>query len=337
LKTLVIGGTGFISSHLVRILVERGHSVSAFTRGKRSVDPILQKSVAWIHGDRDSRNDVESLARGGTYDVVYDMVAYEAAQSQEAARVFRGRVGRFIHCSTVSVYMVAEKVQCPVTEDQDQGPLMEYFPRNPFGMDYGIKKRECERILWSAHDERLFAVSMLRPIYVSGPGDPASRDWFWIERILDGGPLLVPGSGDIAFQQVFVDDVAAMFAELPERPHSAGKSYNIAGEEIFSLNDYLHVLGELVGRQVTLVHLDQETFDALDFSTSPQGDVFTFNVRRTAVFSLDRIKRDLDYHPTPFRDYMRRTIEWWTDVPHPHSNGYSRRAEELETIRRLTA
>jgi nucleoside-diphosphate-sugar epimerase len=337
MKILVIGGSGFISSRLVRMLVQRGHAVTAFTRGKSAVDPELLTRASWVHGDRDSPGDLESLGRGATYDVVYDMVAYKAPQSQEAARVFRGRVGRFIHCSTVSVYMVAERVQCPVTEDQDQGPLMEYFPRNPFGMDYGIKKRDCERVLWSAHDERLFPVSMLRPIYVPGPGDPASRDWFWIERILDGGPLLVPGSGDIAFQQVFVDDVAGMFAELPERPQSVGKAYNIAGEEIFSLNEYLHVLGELVGREVRLVHLDQKTFDALDFSTSPQGDVFTFNVRRTAVVSLDRIKRDLDYRPTPFRDYMRRTIEWWTDVPRPHSNGYARRAEELETIRRLTA
>jgi len=337
MRILVIGGSGFISSQLVRMLAERGHAVTAFTRGKSGVDPFLQKSVTWIHGDRDVRNDLESLARVSTYDVVYDMIAYEAAQSQEVARVFRGRIGRFIHCSTVSVYMVAEKVQCPITEDQDRGPLMPSFPRNPFGMDYGIKKRECERVLWDAHDERLFPVSMLRPIYVSGPGDPASRDWFWVERILDGGPLLVPGSGDIAFQQVFVDDVVAMFTELLERPQAVGKAYNVAGEEIFTLNDYLHVLGELVGRQVTLAHLDQAKFDALDFSMSPEGDVFTFNVRRTAVFSLDRIKRDLGYRPTPFRDHMKRTIDWWTAVPRAHSNGYSRRAEEIETIRRLTA
>jgi len=337
MKILVIGGTGFISSHLVRLLMDRGHAVSAFTRGKRDVDPGLQNGVTWIRGDRDSRGDLESVAKDGRYDVVYDMVAYEAAHSQEAARVFRGRVGRFVHCSTISVYMVADKVRCPITEDQDKGPLMPFFPRNPFGMDYGIKKRACERVLWEAHDDRLFSVSVLRPAYVSGPGDPASRDWFWVERILDGGPLLVPGSGDIVFQQVFVDDVAGMFAELPERSGTAGKAYNVAGEEIFSLNDYLHVLGELVGRPVTLVHLDQEDFDALDFSQSPDGDVFTFNVRRTAVFSLDRIKRDLGYRPTPFRDYMKRTIEWWTTARRAHSNGYARRAEELETIRRLTS
>jgi nucleoside-diphosphate-sugar epimerase len=270
------------------------------------------------------------------FDVVYDMIAYAPAQSEEAARIFRGRVGRFVHCSTISVYMVAESVQSPITEDQDRRPLMPFFPRNPFGMDYGIMKRECERVLWDAHDERLFPVSMLRPTFVSGPGDPAARDWFWVERILDGGPLLVPGSGDVVFQQVFLDDVAAMFAELPLRPSTAGKAYNVAGEEIFSLNDYLRVLCDLLGRPpATLVHIDQKSFDGLDFSVSPEGDVFPFNVRRTAVFSLDRIKREMGYEPTPFNTYMRQTIDWWKQKGHSH--GYTRRPDEIETIRSLTA
>lgn len=336
MKILLIGGTGFISGHLVRMLVDDGHAVTAFTRGTREPDPALRQRVTWIRGDRDSRTDLEALGRRSTFDVVYDMVAYEPGQSREAARVFSGRVGRFIHCSTVSVYMVAEKVQCPITEDQDRGPLMPYFPRNPFGMEYGIMKRECERVLWEAHDDRVFPVSMLRPTYVSGPGDPIARDWFWIERILDGGPLLVPGSGDIVFQQVFVEDVASVFVRLAQHPGAAGKAYNISGEEMFSLNDYLQLLGELLGRPVTLAHLDQKAFDALDFSMSPEGDVFTFNVRRTAVFSLDRIKRDLGYRPTPFRDYMKETIDWWTAGRRPHSNGYARRADEIQTIRSMS-
>ena len=96
MKILVIGGSGFISSHVVRMLADRGHAVTAFTRGKSGVDPQLRQRVTWIHGDRDSRNDIDALGRGATYDVVYDMVAYEAAQSQEAARVFRGK-DRAVH------------------------------------------------------------------------------------------------------------------------------------------------------------------------------------------------------------------------------------------------
>jgi hypothetical protein len=82
------------------------------------------------------------------------------------------------------------------------------------------------------------------------------------------------------------------------------------------------------------VHIDQKIFDGLSLSTSPEGDVFPFNVQRTAVFNTDRIRRDLDYHPTPFHDYMRTTIEWCAARDRGPSNGYARRAEELSAIRR---
>jgi nucleoside-diphosphate-sugar epimerase len=289
--------------------------------------------VKVIFGDRNQESSLRKAIEKTTFDVVFDMVAYEVEQSAAAVKVFRGKVGRFIHCSTISVYMVSNDVQCPITEDQDKTPLMAYFGRNPFGMEYGIKKRQCEEILWAAHDEKKFPVSVLRPTYVSGPGDPVKRDFFWIERILDGGPLLVPGSGDFAFQSVYVNDVADAFASLLTFEHSIGEAYNVVGEEIFSLNDYIRALCRMLGKSPELVHVSQDVFDALLFSTSPEGDVFPFNTRRTAVFSLDRIKNDLSYRSVPFTMWMPKTIDWFTSTFTGHSNGYQRRREELEFIR----
>jgi len=335
MTTLVIGGTGFISSTLVRHLLGRGHRVTLLTRGVTQVPPDIAGKAALVAADRSDHQALRRVVGQTTFDVAYDMIAYLPEESAAAARAFRGRVGRFIHCSTVSVYMVSREVQCPVTEDQDCGPLMDYFPRNPFGMEYGIKKRQCETVLWNLHDDRAFPVSMLRPTYVSGPADPARRDWFWIQRILDGGPLLVPGSGDLAFQQVYLEDVARAFAMLPESDATVGRAYNIVGEEVFSLNEYLQLLGEMLNRRPDLVHVGQEEFDALEFSICPEGDVFTFNPRRTAVFSLDRIRHDLGYRGTPFQDYMRTTIDWWTVPDRVDSYGYARRKDEIAYAHRI--
>jgi nucleoside-diphosphate-sugar epimerase len=212
---------------------------------------------------------------------------------------------------------------------------MDYWDRNPFGMQYGIDKRECERVLWDAHQDAHFPVSMLRPTFVSGPADPTARDFFWIERILDGKPLLVPGSGDCAFQQVYIEDVAQAFAALLDHPVSVGKAYNIVGKEIYSLNEYLRMLGELTGRAPTLVHVPQSDFDEQPFSTNPRGDVFPFNTRRTAVFSLERVKRDIGFRPTPVREWMAATIDWWRKQGR-HSLGYDRRTEELTLVQQIT-
>jgi nucleoside-diphosphate-sugar epimerase len=240
-----------------------------------------------------------------------------------------GKVGRFIHCSTVSVYMISHDVQCPITEDQTNGKIMPFFPRNPFGRDYGIQKRECEKFLWNVHNEKTFPVTTIRPPYVCGPGDRAKRDYFWIERILDGKPLLVPGSGDFATQTVFVNDLARAFVDLLEYQETIGQAFNVASEEIFSLNDYLRKLAQLLKKEIELVHVDQDIFDGLPFSYSNLGDVFPFNTRRTAIFNLEKIKSAIGFESTNFNFWMTKTIEWFLHEYRGHSTGYEFRNDEV--------
>lgn len=330
MNVLIIGGTGFISSYLVRKLVQRGHKLTLFNRGRHQPVIPQPENVKTVTGDRNKHSDLIGMRQKQHYDVIYDMVAYLPQQSQLAVEIFRGKTGRFVHCSTISVYMISNDVQCPITEDQAKGKLMEYNPRNPFGMDYGIQKRECEQVLWKAHDPKRFPVSMLRPTYVSGPGDPTLRDWFWIERILDGKTLPVPGSGDFAFQQVYVEDVVEALARLTENDNTIGQAYNVAAEEIYSLNTYLEQLANLLDKRPEIVHIDQDLFDCHPLSQSDRGDVFPFNTRRTAIFSLDRIKKDLNYRSTPFEKWMPLTIDWYKSKQKAHSIGYEKREKEIE-------
>lgn len=336
MNILILGGSGFISSRVAEYLLASRQHVTIFTRGVSPSLVVPHQNLEILHGDRRNETSLRTTLGRRTFDAVYDMIAYEPEESEAAVRLFRGKVGRFIHCSTISVYMVSHELQCPITEDQDNAPLMEFWPRNPFGMDYGIKKRQCEAVLWKAHDEKLFPVTMLRPTFVSGPGDPAKRDYFWIERILDGKPLLVPGCGDFAFQQVYVEDVARAFAKVLLYPRSIGQAYNVASEEIFSLNEYLAALCRLLQREPRFVHVPQDVFDHHPLGHHPHGDVFPFNTRRTAVFSLDKIKNDLLYSSTPFKKWMPVTISWLAKNHQSHSTGYERREDELKFIERPT-
>lgn len=336
MNLFVIGGTGFISGALVRRLVADGHHVTTFTRGDTPA-PVQHEHLVEKHGDRHRRGDLERAAGDATYDAVFDMIAYNADESELAADVFAGRTRRFIHCSTISVYMVSGDVQCPITEDQDQLPAMDAWPRNPFGHDYGLNKRRCEDVLWARHDPERFPVTMLRPTYVCGPRDQTLRDWFWVERILDGHPLLVPGSGDHAYQPIYVDDVAHLFATLLGRPETVGHAYNAVGEDILTLNTYLDCLCRLLSRDPERVHIDRDVFDRMALSSHPRGDAFPFDTRRTAIFSLDRTKRDLDYRSTPLDEWMQTTIDWFRTQHGGHSVGYERRDEEVALAERWRA
>jgi nucleoside-diphosphate-sugar epimerase len=330
MKVLVIGGTGFISSKLVEFLIEKHHSVSILIRGKSKNKFENDKRVKVFYGDRNNKNILREITATEKYDAVYDMIAYEPVDSINVYNEFKGQIGRLIHCSTVSVYMISNDVQCPITEDQDIGKVMPHFPRNPFGMDYGINKRECEEYLWSVHDNKHFPVTTIRPPYVCGPEDPAKRDLFWIERILDGELLLVPGSGDYATQTIFVDDLARAFVDLLDYPSTIGNAYNVASEEIFSLNDYLLKLANLLKRKIAPVHIDQSVFDNFPICYSSDGDVFPFNTRRTAVFSTEKIKSAINFKSTPFEEWMPRTIKWFLNEYKEHSVGYEKREEEIK-------
>ncbi|MGE5680423.1 MAG: NAD-dependent epimerase/dehydratase family protein [Bacillota bacterium] len=335
MKIFIIGGTGFISTRLTELLLKSGHEVTVFTRGKTK--PLFTGSgdLNLIHGDRKDVRLLSEIAGKHDYDVLYDMIAYYPKDSEQIVDIFSGKTGRIIHCSTISVYMISNDIQPPVTEDQWDRPIMQHWDRNPFGMDYGINKRKCEEVLWNAHQKGKIKVSMIRPTYVSGPNDLAKRDFFWIERIMDQEPLLVPGCGDHAFQSVFVDDVARAFSDLLDNESTIGEAYNITAEEIFSLNDYIRALARILKKEVELVHINQEEFDKLPISYNPMGDVFPFNVRRTVVFSLDKAKRDLKYRSTPFNKWMAETINWYLTKFQSHSVGYEYRLQELQIIDRI--
>jgi nucleoside-diphosphate-sugar epimerase len=334
MKILVIGGTGFISSSMTRKLLERGHTVTLFNRGK-SKKTLDHPALNYFSGNRDNIKDLRSAAGSDNFDVVYDMVAYTPDQSKQAAEVFKDNTSRFIHCSTISVYMISNEVTIPITEDQDRAPIMEYNKRNPFGMDYGINKRKCEEVLWNYHDKNSFPVTAVRPTFVCGPGDPAHRDYFWIERILDGKPLLVPGTGEYKFQHIFVEDCAEIFCNIIESDRSIGESYNAASEEVFTLNSYLHSLAGLLNKNIDVVHMEQKEFDELKISSSLKGDVFPFNPRRDTVFSLDKVKEHLNYTSTPFNQWMPGTIDWYKMNYKKHSAGYEYRDKEIKVIEKL--
>ena len=82
LNILILGGTSFIGPHLIAYAMNRGHSITTFTRGRTepTVHKALFKSVEQFVGDRE--NDLEAL-RGRTWDAVI-------RQLGQASRVDRG-------------------------------------------------------------------------------------------------------------------------------------------------------------------------------------------------------------------------------------------------------
>ncbi|MEI6421820.1 MAG: NAD-dependent epimerase/dehydratase family protein, partial [Lentisphaerota bacterium] len=112
MKVCVIGGTGNISTSIVRVLLEKGHEVTCYNRGKSGT---LPKDVRVICGDRSLRDDFEKSMQKESFDAVIDMICFNAEDAKSDIRAFP-HVGQLVHCSTVCTYGI-EYLWLPVTED----------------------------------------------------------------------------------------------------------------------------------------------------------------------------------------------------------------------------
>ena len=178
MKILVTGGAGYIGSHMVRTLGEKGHDVVIYD----NLSTGYRESVLY------GRLVVADLADAATLDALFakehfDAVAHFAAHIvvdesvREPIRYYRNnfvnalalietclrhKVEKFIFSSTAAVYGNPERV--PVTED---APLL---PINP----YGASKRMVEQVLQDVSHASGLRYVALRYFNVAG-ADPASR------------------------------------------------------------------------------------------------------------------------------------------------------------------
>lgn len=229
-KALVIGGTGLISTGVVRHLLARGASVTVFNRAQR--ERSLLDGVLQLVGDRNDSALFERTFSGQHFDVVYDMICFSPEQAAATVAVFRGRCQQLVFCSTVCVYGV--KVPSHVLIDEE-------FPLEPVS-EYGRNKVACERIFERAAATGAFEVTVARPSHTYGPGAPLidqhELDGGAWDRVARGQPVLMCGDGLGLWQSTHRDDCARFFAYAALSPQTYGQAYNVVRDEVLTWRNY---------------------------------------------------------------------------------------------------
>jgi nucleoside-diphosphate-sugar epimerase len=101
-KVLIIGGTRFAGLWLWKELLDRGHQVTLFNRGKTALAPLPRESeeqfnkrkssTRYIAGDRTNPDSIKEKLGNEQFDVVYDMNGREAVDTMPVADLFNGKV-----------------------------------------------------------------------------------------------------------------------------------------------------------------------------------------------------------------------------------------------------
>lgn len=205
-RVLFLGGTGFLGPHMVQRALDKGYQVTLLTRGRAGRD--LFPNVEKLIGDR--AGDMSAL-RGKTWDVVIDNSGYVPAHVRASAEMLKGSVGHYIYTSTIDAYRDFHTAD--FNEDYPLATIPDGTPHNP-NLYYGPLKALCEREV-----EQIFpsAFTVIRPVWVSGPGDNNHFFTYWVMRVKRGGEMLAPGTPADPFQTVDVRDLAAFVIDAAEK------------------------------------------------------------------------------------------------------------------------
>ena len=308
MKALVLGGTGFVGVATCKELMRRGVETVAASRTKHPYGTF----TSHVALDRTDRGQLRRTLDEVTPDVLVDLACYQPAEVEAVMECFEG--GRYLFMST-GVY---PPLHGKPAREEDFVPLEGEVPLEP--LEYFAGKRWCETVLARSDG---FPWTVVRPPAIFGAADRTLRIAAYIERIEDGGPLLVPSeSWERQAGVAWVRDVAyatALAADL--RKPAERKAYNVAFEGV-SLRRLLEAFAVAMGRNPRFVTVP---FDDLPEGASPYGP----DPKRSAGYVLDRARQELGFEPSPVEDAVAETLAWYR-VAKPSHPGYANRAAELE-------
>ena len=226
---VVTGSTGFIGSHLVDALLERGATVRALARAETpdaALDPRVQH---WRADLADERSVRESGVWDGATHVFHlagatkrrTLGQFRFANVVPTANVLAAAAAR-AGDGPPRVVLVSSQAAAGPARTPDRPVREEDAPRPIEG--YGRSKLEAETAA-RPYEGRL-PVSIVRPAAVYGPRD---RDFLRVFRLAARPVAIHAVPRDNAFSIVHVRDVVAGILLAAERPEAVGRTYFLAG------------------------------------------------------------------------------------------------------------
>jgi nucleoside-diphosphate-sugar epimerase len=323
---LVTGATGFVGSHLVDALLERGCRVRALVRRTSNLRWLEGKPVELAFADlrepaalREAMAGVEAVLHFGGrikarskrefFEANADGTASLAAAFLESAP--SGGGGLFLYCSSMAASGPArDPARSPfphVLEDDLPHPVS----------DYGESKLEGERRLEMIGDRARTVI--LRPPAVYGPRDEAILVLMrWAQR----GWFPIPARRGATFALVHVRDLVDVTMRAVENPAARG-IYTVSDGEVHRWEEIGALVGRVLGKRlrtvripITVAWLAAASAELIAALGGPAALVSFGKVREMRescwVCLADRAARDLAFHPgTGVAAGMEETIRWY--------------------------
>jgi uncharacterized protein YbjT (DUF2867 family) len=297
----IFGGTGFIGRHVVRRLAIRHARIRVVSRNWAVHGCALQPmgAVGQIVGGPLDLSSEAALteAFANNYAVINLIGILHETRRQTFAEVQAALPGRIARAARAAG--VARLVQ------------MSAIGANPESTSaYARTKAEGEQVTRAAFPEAV----IMRPSIVVGPEDGFFNRFASMARLMPALPLI--GGGKTRFQPVCVGDVAAAIVAALEPDDARGQTYELGGPQVYSFEELMRYMLQVIGRKRLLVPLSFEVarLQARLLEWLPEPPLTRDQVellKSDNVVGADaRTLHDLGITPTPIElivpDYLAR-------------------------------
>ncbi|NHJ41001.1 MAG: NAD-dependent epimerase/dehydratase family protein [Asgard group archaeon] len=315
LDVLVIGGSRFSGRKIIEILVEREHSVTVLNRGKsEKILPSFYeqkeynypKNVRIIQADRTNEKEFSAALKGNNYSAIIDTCAFNENDIQNVLNISSDKLENYVFISTASVYDEEKINILPIKENDPIGSEADDCP-----VPYSRDKRRAENLLMKNYKENNYPITIIRPTYIYGPNNPMYREYYFFDRIMDEKPIYMPGEGEYLIDFVFARDVAWLVTTPLENKKAIGQSYNATGGEAITLNNYVKIVSEIVGKKAEVIHYDPKILEKDEMKPENWNQMFPFSFNMHFFLSKEKAIKDLEYEPIKFKEGLKQTYDWY--------------------------
>ena len=304
MKTLIIGGTGTISSAITRQLAASGHDLWLLNRGNRKNE--VPKNVKQVIVDINDKEEVIRLLGNEQFDAVCEFIGFLPSQVERDISLFRGRTRQYVYISSASAYNKPAASHV-ITEGTTLA--------NPY-WQYSRDKIACEELLLKEYRENGFPVTIVRPSHtycersvpLSVHGLKGS--WQVLKRMMEGKPVIIHGDGSSLWTLTWNEDFARGFIGLLGNPKAIGEAFQIMSDEQLTWDQIYQCVARALSVEFKPYHVSSDFLAAV----APKAYDFTGNLTGdkavTVVFDCSKLKRAVPgfVATTRFDEGVRRCV-----------------------------
>lgn len=323
MKILVTGGTGFMGTYLVPLLLSQGHKVKLLVRNVQKAQELVGDRCEIVHGNIEDIATLEGICDG--IEIVYHMAALMGhdSPSKEAFEKFRrvnvegvrniiriakkGNVRKFIYISSTA----AMGLQNVVNIDEET----ECRPYTP----YQVTKREAELLILDEVKKNQFPAVIVRPSMVYGPG--FKGDFLTISKVCKTGFFPRIGRGKNLSPALYIEDLAEALMRFIDHG-KIGEIYLLSSNQSYSLEDTVRIIGKAMGRKICFVYIPKclallaadilEKICRILKRNPPVTKRNIESVSQDRIINISKLCRELNFEPNiTLSEGLPKSIEYY--------------------------